>query len=409
MKKFMFIVVFMVLILLINVHFVSADSIGMRKQLLEKDYISLHSTAVTIPDNTFSSWNVSIGGKYTLSPSLIIGFGDSLNRTTINSYVYEPLFSPQKMTQTRNHLSLRIVYLFGSDFLLNLDLGLYNSISKKETDFQTYTDTNTNLDITLTAEYIFLNKPLYQLASTATVGNTHSGFSLLGSYNITPILKLDGSSFIGYTYYTINYLSAGGSIKLTYKEKPFQTDLLLETGFYFCPDSTYIPYDKVISLTLNSNIPISDKFPMPLLFNAVFESINLSPDEAYVTFTIKPGVEYSITTDLKVIFAYKLLLDIFLDSGSTTSSFYHQVSLTGKYSWKERLNASILGNISFEKSSYIDELAFLSFEIEPRVEYKPTNNLTLYMQYNFEHSIYYVWSKSSFTNHELSFGATYTF
>ena len=148
---------------------------------------------------------------------------------------------------------------------------------------------------------------------------------------------------------------------------------------------------------------------MPLLSNVAFGKINSSSNEKYITFTIKPGVEYSITADLKVIFAYNLSLDIFLDSGSTTSSFYHQVSLTGKYSWEERLNASILGNISFEKSSYIDDLIFLSFEIEPKVEFKPTNNLTLYLEYRFVNSIHYGWINSNSITHDLTFGATYTF
>ena len=244
MKKTMSIVVFILVILFVNIQFASAAPLGIRENLLEKDYIVFHSNMTFVPDSSYNSINIGIGGKYTLSPSLIIGFGNSFSKSTLEYYISQPSFSPQKRTQTQTRPSLGVTYLFGDDFLLNIALGLNTYIIKIEDDFQTDTEANTMLNISLAAEYIFLNKPLYKVASFARLGTQYSSLELWGLYNISPILKLDGSTSISYNYYSDKYFSVGGIINLTYKEKPFQTILSLDTGLFFYLDSSYAIFDN---------------------------------------------------------------------------------------------------------------------------------------------------------------------
>ena len=363
MKKHVSILAIVVFILFVHVTITSAASIGMRSSLTGKDYISLSSSIrlFSYNVNTLESpWSFSVSGKYTLLPSLYIRFSDKLSKV-IN---YMPMFITNGI---QNDASLNLSYILGNNLIFDLKLGLITTFgdSVLGSNFWEF-----NLNGGLTIEYLFLNMPNYQTGLTASASERTASLSLLGAYDLSENLELEGNGMLSYNYadkafnttvwtelsYKKNTLVARLSYTrndLSNQKTPIAKDTLLLRlsnrltikDFTLTTTLSYTRNDlsnqniasrkDTLSLGLNGKLPILKN--LTTTFNGSFNLNNVisTTKELYLLFSASAAVEYTIISDLNLSLKYSLsrIRRSSTNSSGTTISYYysHSISLGASY------------------------------------------------------------------------------
>ena len=314
MKKFLSFAVFIVIILLINVHFASAASIGLRPLLQSKNYIALDSSLLLSISNSTTNktpWSFNVSSKFSLSPSSHIRFYNSTSH-----FIYNLDTSP--ITQISNYTSLNYSYILGStivfDIYLRVSFIFSNGIAGWSPEF---TLANNYKELTLSMEYIFLNRPTYQVGLKASASIGYVSISLLGGVNIFENLELRGSSLIDYLYIG-NLFHGAFSVDILYKK-----DLLTANFSYRGFDLTNqfsSSSNNIFYLTLSSRLPIIEN-----LTALLSGSLTLQSAASYVLFDVSAGAEYFIISDLALSLSYSMSTDF--------HSYTHRISLGAKYTF----------------------------------------------------------------------------
>ena len=339
MKKIVSTII-VILLLLTNLQVVSASNIGMRQTVLEPDYIDFDATLPMQKGKDLGSdWNLNLSGKYEVSPSLYLSLSDTFQKsTTIITFPASSNGTTLKTETTQNSLSFDAIYLLGDNLLFDLELGLTNSVRYSSTSTSANPNptatksTSTSFTYGLVTEYIFLNMPTYQVGASAAVSNKRVYLELMGGYDISPSLVLQGSSRISFNY-SNNTLDLMSRIFLYYKK-----DLLKATLSYVTYDmtnqTTTPSLNDSLSLSLSSRLPLGRNFIAAL--SGFFSILNLKATP-YCDFGISAGAEYMITKDFSLGLSYRLdqnRSSSTNSSGTTVSySYTHRISLGAKYTF----------------------------------------------------------------------------
>ena len=332
MKKFMSIVVFILVILFVNIQFASAASIGLRPTLTSKNYVALDSSLLlSIPNiSTYKiPWDVSISSKFRLSPTSYIRLSNSTSQAIFD------LDTPS-ITEISNITSFNYSYLLGNNIVFDLHLYVNllfsNGITGWAPEFKLSQGGGT---LALSMEYLFLNRPTYQagLNVSASIGAVY--ISMLGGVDIFNTLELRGSIGLNYTY-LLNVFHTTFSMNLLYKK-----DLLIANLSYVRGDlSNQVDLDvkDTLLIALSSRLPIIEK--LTAVFDGYLELNNIlfTTKAPYMPFYISAGAEYAVTSDLSLTLSYKFKRSICMrtilpNPATTYYNYAHVISLGAKYTF----------------------------------------------------------------------------
>ena len=358
MKKCVSILAIVVFILFMHVTITSAASIGMQSSLVSKDYISLSSSIrlFSYNVNTLESpWSFSVSGKYTLLPSLYIRFSDELSRNSN----YMP---PYPAIDLRNDASLNLSYILGNNLVFDLKLG---SISNFKSSSSGSMSLGFKFNYGLTIEYLFLNMPTYQVGLSALASNISANISLLGAYDLSENLELEGNGRLSYNYtdkafdttvwtelsYKKNLLIARLSYErndLSNQKTPTAKDNLSLTlssrlpieNFTLTAKLSYKRNDlsnqniastkDTLSLSLTSRLPIITNLTAALNGSFSLHNVISTAKELYILFDASADVEYTIITGLKLTLSYNFKRNR-RSLPSNPYYYSHSISLRASY------------------------------------------------------------------------------